>query len=326
MSKLGKLVSLPEHEHELKRHTVVYSESYNPEKDRGFYDHQIFAKTSEQKTRVIQCIQNCVLFKHLERESLEKIVEAMVEKSVEPQEIVIKQGDEGNYFYVIDFGVFEAFVIENGNEVITNVYENEGSFGELALMYNRPRAATVRARTAGKLWAMQRQTFRKIMVQSNFEKRKLYEKFIETVPMLKPLELFERMALADCLVPKYYKNGDFIIKQGDEANGMYFVEKGEVRVTMCEQQIKEISILGPGNYFGELALVTKKPRAATIIAIGEVKVAFLDVETFERLLGPCMDIMRRHIELYDIQVQHIFGKNLEDARFAREKSFRKLKK
>lgn len=83
-----------------------------------------------------------------------------------------------------------------------HTYENSGSFGELALLYNMPRAATIQAITDGSLWAMDRQTFRRILLKSAFKKRKMYEALIESVPMLKALQPYERMNLADALVPR----------------------------------------------------------------------------------------------------------------------------
>lgn len=68
-------------------------------------------------------------------------------------------------------------------------YNNAGSFGELALMYNMPRAATVTADNDGALWAMDRQTFRRIVLKSAYKKRKMYENLINSVPMLKTLEV-----------------------------------------------------------------------------------------------------------------------------------------
>jgi cAMP-dependent protein kinase regulator len=67
-------------------------------------------------------------------------------------------------------------------------YDNAGSFGELALMYNMPRAATVQAESEGSLWAMDRQTFRRIVLKNAYLKRKIYMSLIESVPMLKTLE------------------------------------------------------------------------------------------------------------------------------------------
>ena len=70
-----------------------------------------------------------------------------------------------------------------------HTYDNRGAFGELALLYNMPRAATVKAITSGTLWAMDRQTFRRILLKSAYKKRKMYENLINKVPMLKSLEV-----------------------------------------------------------------------------------------------------------------------------------------
>ena len=72
----------------------------------------------------------------------------MVEKKVQAGDVVIRQGDEGDNFYVVDDGQFEVFV----NEKKAVEIGPGGSFGELALMYNTPRAATVKALTDGVLW------------------------------------------------------------------------------------------------------------------------------------------------------------------------------
>lgn len=71
---------------------------------------------------------------------------------------VIKQGEVGEYFYVIESGEFA--VIVNGSEV--NTYQQQGSFGELALVYSRPRAATVLSRSDGMLWKLSRAAFRQV--------------------------------------------------------------------------------------------------------------------------------------------------------------------
>lgn len=138
-----------------------------------------------------------------------------------------------------------------------------------------PRAATIRAASDGRLWAMDRQTFRRILLKSAFKKRKMYEALIDSVPMLKSLQAYERMNLADALIPRTYSAGDQIIKQGDSADGMYFVEDGQLRITIIRENGQEVEIkkIGKGGYFGELALVTHKPRAASVYADQDVKLA-----------------------------------------------------
>lgn len=138
-----------------------------------------------------------------------------------------------------------------------------------------PRAATIKAASEGSLWAMDRQTFRRILLKSAFKKRKMYEYLIDSVPMLKALQTYERMNLADALVPKNYNAGERIIKQGDAADGMYFIEAGTVRITVLDDSGKEVEInrLSKGGYFGELALVTQRPRAASAYAVEDLKLA-----------------------------------------------------
>ncbi|XP_030388221.1 cAMP-dependent protein kinase type II regulatory subunit isoform X2 [Scaptodrosophila lebanonensis] len=279
------------------RRKSVFAETYDPEADDDDEGATaIFPKTDEQRARLVESVKNVLLFRSLEKEQMNQVLDAMFERRVEPGDFIIRQGDDGDNFYVIESGIFKVYI----NDKYISTYNNTGLFGELALLYNMPRAATVQAETSGLLWAMDRQTFRRILLKSAFRKRKMYEELLNNVPMLKALQNYERMNLADALISKTYENGQRIIKQGDEADGMYFIEEGTVSVRMDQDNSEiEISLLGKGQYFGELALVTHRPRAASVYAVGgPVKLAFLDVVCFERLLGKCSHLLERGISDY----------------------------
>jgi cAMP-dependent protein kinase regulator len=79
--------------------------------------------------------------------------------------------------------------LDDGTQKLIHTYHDKGSFGELALLYNQPRAATIQAASEGSLWALDRQTFRRIILKSAFKKRKMYESLIDCVPMLKTLQV-----------------------------------------------------------------------------------------------------------------------------------------
>lgn len=83
------------------------------------------------------------------------------------------------------------------------------------------------------------------------------------------------MNLADALIPRSFDKDSQIIKQGEAADGMYFIEEGTVSVRIQQEAggETEISVLGKGLYFGELALVTHRARAASVYAVDNVKVA-----------------------------------------------------
>ncbi|XP_026477143.1 cAMP-dependent protein kinase type II regulatory subunit-like [Ctenocephalides felis] len=300
------------------RRRSVFAETYDPAMDSD--EVAIYPKSEDQRKRLEQSVKGIILFRSLDGEQMNIVLDAMFEKRVHSGDYIIKQGDDGDNFYVVETGTFKAYVtnIPGEEPKLIHTYENSGSFGELALLYNMPRAATIQAITDGSLWAMDRCTFRRILLKTAFKKRKMYENLINSVPMLKCLQPYERMNLADALVSKEYKPEEQIIKQGDSADGMYFVEDGVVTITVHGDDGREIEVnkIIKGGYFGELALVTHRPRAASAYAHNNVKLAFLDVDAFERLLGPCMELMKRNFDDYEEQLLRIFGSktNISDLR------------
>ncbi len=209
-------------------------------------------------------------------------------------------GDDGDHFYVIDKGTYDVYVTKEGDlktkPIKIGEYNQKGSFGELALMYNQPRSATILATSDGILWVMGRQTFRKLVLKHAFRKRQLYEKFLKDLDILQSLTDYERSNVADALIPIDYYQNDIIIKQGDQGDRMFFIEDGQCDIYMNEKFHKS---LNKGDYFGELALLNHEPRSATVIAASsKVRLASLEVQSFERLLGPCMDLIHRNTSKY----------------------------
>ncbi|XP_070766173.1 protein kinase, cAMP-dependent, regulatory, type II, alpha A isoform X4 [Enoplosus armatus] len=249
------------------------------------------------------------------REQFSEVLDAMFELKVQPKDHVIDQGDDGDNFYVIERGVYDIAV----SGTCVGQYDNKGSFGELALMYNTPRAATIIATQEGALWGLDRATFRRLIVKNNAKKRRMYECFIESVPLLKSLEANERMKIVDVLGAKQFSDGERIITQGEKADCFYVVESGEVKIMMksktkadhADNAEVEITRCSRGQYFGELALVTNKPRAASAYAVGSVKLLVIDVQAFERLLGSCKEIMKRNIAHYEEQLVALFGSSMD---------------
>lgn len=304
----------PVYNNSLYRRKSVFAEAYNPEEDEGEETKVVHPKSDEQRSRLQSRVQTCLLFKALDDSQLGDVIDAMFEQKVEAGQFIIRQKQDGDFFYVVETGVYSA-LIETPDDDLKTVftYENEGNFGELALLYNMPRAASVRAETDGSLWALDRQTFRKIVLKSAFQKRKMYESFLENVSLLECLEKYERENIADALVSQAYSPGDIVVKQGDRGDGMYFVETGRLAVLkLMDGEEKEVNELHPGKYFGELALVNHAPRQATVVARDDVRVAFLDAVAFERLLGPCMGIMKRNEHQLKEMMRRTFGSKASD--------------
>merc|ERR1712110_378461 len=131
----------------------------------------------------------------------------------------IQQGDEGDNFYIIDQGEVEIYV---GGEKVLNIGEG-GSFGELALIYGTPRAATVKAASDVKLWGMGRDSYRRILMGSTIRKRKMYEEFLSKVSILENLDKWERLTVADALEAVSFEDGDVVVTQGESGNDFFII-------------------------------------------------------------------------------------------------------
>ncbi|KEY63803.1 hypothetical protein S7711_09513 [Stachybotrys chartarum IBT 7711] len=285
------------------RRTSVSAESLKPSADS--YDNwspPLHEKSAEQLDRLKRAIQGNFLFSHLEEEQSAQILGALVEKPIPAKGIkVIVQGDAGDFFYIVEKGSFDVFVNPSGalqpgldgmGTQVGNIQAG-GSFGELALMYNAPRAATVISAEAGStLWALDRLTFRRILMESTFARRRMYESFLEEVPLLSTLTPYERSKIADALETQKFAPGDVIIKEGDPGSSFYLLESGEADAYKGDTDNKVLHYT-KGDFFGELALLNDAPRAASIVASSDVKVASLGKDAFQRLLGPVEGILRR---------------------------------
>uniref|UniRef100_A0AAR2ITT7 cAMP-dependent protein kinase type II regulatory subunit n=1 Tax=Pygocentrus nattereri TaxID=42514 RepID=A0AAR2ITT7_PYGNA len=292
----------------------ISAETYNPDdEDEELREPRIVhPKTDEQRQRLQEACKHILLFKNLDAEQMSQVLDAMFERRVEVGELIIEQDDDGDNFYVIERGTFSIYMKVDGLERLVGTYNNRGSFGELALMYNTQRAATIITTSAGALWCLDRMTFRRIIVRNNAKKRKLYEAFVESVPLLESLQSVERMKVVDVLGCQTYSDGERIIAQGDSADCFYIVESGQVRIVLNKKGAEtEIAVCSRGQYFGELALITNKPRAASAYAVGTVKCLVMDVQAFERLLGPCKDIMKRNIANYEEQLARLFERDVD---------------
>ncbi|KAI9321490.1 camp-dependent protein kinase regulatory subunit [Dichotomocladium elegans] len=294
------LAGIPPPSYNRDRRTSVSAESMAPSQGRD-YVKQVIPKNQDQCDRIRSSVGNNFLFKNLDEEQYQDVVNAMAEKSVSLGQTVIEQGAVGDYFYVVESGTFDCYISKGGappNKVTS--YEAGGSFGELALMYNAPRAATIIATSDAVLWALDRVTFRTILMENTSRKRRMYESFLEEVPLLKSLEPYERHKIADALDTVYFDAGETVVHEGDVGDRFYIIESGDAGVYRkgSDGVQQEVNALGRGNYFGELALLNDSPRAATVIARGRLKCATLGKKAFTRLLGPVLEILKRNSENY----------------------------
>jgi len=101
-------------------------------------------------------------------------------------------------------------------------------------------------------------------------RRKRYDDFIQTVPLLQHLDAHERGLVADAFKEKDLEDGEAALTEGESVNNLYIVQEG----TMQGGDDADAVHFGPGEFFGELALVLDEPIEMTVSSLGETFVWF----------------------------------------------------
>lgn len=158
----------------------------------GSFQSARFPKSPYVKGTIRQALMSNFVFSTLTPSEMEEFVDYMKQEKFEGGSDVIKQGEPGDYFYVVESGSFTYFV--DGKPV--GKAHPGNSFGELALMYNSPRAATVRADSDSVVWSLNRMTFRTILANATNNDSQKVKNSLRKVELLKDLEDAQLESLA----------------------------------------------------------------------------------------------------------------------------------
>ena len=138
-----------------------------------------------------------------------------------------------------------------------NVKERGDVFGEVSLMYNCPRTATVASTTDATVWVLERDVFRHYVQQAAEGEVGQIELFLNSVPLLNPLSREAKAKLVDAFSEETFGAGATVIREGDPGDKFYVVKGGEAAVP---QAGKEVNRLFKADFFGERALLVNEPR------------------------------------------------------------------
>ncbi|XP_038143488.1 cGMP-dependent protein kinase 2 [Cyprinodon tularosa] len=247
-------------------------------------------KTSSETNLIIKAIQKNDFLSRLDDEQISMMVDLLRSSQFKPGEEVIKEGSEGDSMYIVAAG--ELMVTQSGRDLRS--LTTGDVFGELAILYNCKRTATVKAKTPVHLWCMERQTYRTIITNKSKKKREELMGFLKTSRTLKDLNDAQLSKIIDSMEEVKFQDKDVIVREGTEGNTFYIILKGEVLVTKnVNGHQKQIRRMGKGEHFGEQALIREILRTATCTADGPVTCFSMDKEVFEETIPV------EHLELFD---------------------------
>ncbi|KAJ0401403.1 hypothetical protein P43SY_000046 [Pythium insidiosum] len=241
-----------------KKREVVYSKGLDLSGDASSVMKRPSESKTEETARLLRKALQDVLFAGSSDEELDKVLLVMKRLSISVDEEVIRQGDSGDKFYVIQSGTLEVSV----NTAVVGSLGPGDHFGELALIYDA--------------------------------------KWLRQVEILASLSQRQLALLAGVLKPVTFQDKELIIRQGDVGDTFYIVEEGTLSCRVDGpggrkgRDGMEIASFGPGDYFGEMALLSDMPRNASIVAQGPVKCLSLGRQEFDTMLGPLTDVLDRN--------------------------------
>ncbi|CAN0440529.1 unnamed protein product [Lampetra planeri] len=234
--------------------------------------------------------------RRLEDGRVTRMVECMYERAYSPEQAVVREGEAGNHLYVLAEGVVE---MQQRGTCLGHMHPGT-VFGELAILYNCKRTATVKAVTAVRVWVLDRLTFQAIVIREEQARHQEHVCFLRSVSLLRQLPEEKLARIVDCMEVESYVKGEYIIRQGEEGSTFFIIARGSVRVTQAEEgrdEPRDIEVLGVGRYFGEKALISKDVRSANIIAADDaVECLVIDHQTFVQTVGT-MEELQEYVAL-----------------------------
>lgn len=278
-----------------KRRGDIFDESIQPSSSElKSFDQALVEKTEAQEILLSSALENNILFRDLTEDQLKLILNALTSADVEEGTELISQGDTGNVFYIVEEGRFSFEV----NEEEVGTCGAGDSFGELALLYNCPRAATVRCLADATVWCLERSHFRHIIAGNEAKKQQDIRKALRRVSLLEQLSEEQVNRVSDAVETVRFKAGETILRKGDEGSVFFMIKNGQVKCTRAgSRQSSYDIILSEGEYFGERALLMDEPRAANVIAITDVECLVLDRDAFLGILGPLRKVLDTNLGL-----------------------------
>lgn len=212
-------------------------------------------------------------------------------------EVVFKQNDYSNSFFSILGGAVQIQVETKDAETAVFQLPAGNFFGEMGLLSGRRRSGTVIAQENCVLIETPRRSMLKLLNSATGVRRKLDEVSLKRVVrscLDKSLPDDELENLVQAAKFKLYSVGETLFNEGDQADGLYMIRRGSVTVSrMVAGKEVVLAYVSAGNYVGEMALVSNKPRSATVRAAAPCEVVLLEAERVSALIARNAEIRSR---------------------------------
>ena len=262
-------------------------------------------KTAKDYELISKSLSSSFLFNSLSEESMMSIIEEFKLYKFSSRTTVFNQGLYGQNFFIISSGRVEVIV----NSAVKRILTKGEYFGELALLHDSTRTASIKTIEQSYFWTLTRNSFKKIIISLNSKKFEDNEKFIKNVELFASFSQSQKDIILSLMVTQDFNDGEKIVLEGDPGDLLYIIQRGTV---ICSKEGKDIRRLEKGDFFGEQALIYNTTRTATVTAIGRCT-----------LLSLCRQDL---VSAFGSHLQHIIYKNTLIISIEKSKAFKSLSK
>lgn len=271
------------------------------------YERPVFYKSKSEKVSIDKVLEKLFIFNSLDKKDREHVFDAFEKVFVAKNKTIYKEGEVGDYFYVIEEGIVD--ITEQGSKV--NSAREGACFGETALIYSSPRPQTCISRNTCTLWRLDQKTYHQLLANNAMENDNVKRKLLEKVSFLESVTNTDLQKIASLASLIKIPEGETIIRKGDEDNkDFYIIHKGHVKVVNIVSGGKKFDdqTLGPGEYFGEMAILRDQPRTADVIVSEDSVLLTISKEVFMTVMGPLKKLLIRANDLRRLKAMPHFTK------------------
>jgi cGMP-dependent protein kinase len=240
----------------------------------------------------------------LDQETITAMTSLMWKETIQNATVILREGDlNADYFYVVNSGEFEVTKVQGAQSATQAIGQSSSiaklgagkSFGELALLYFAPRAATITAIQESTVFVLARQQFKDIITKAQKDTAGTYVAYLNKVKVLDPLKESEKKQLAEALTDFAFAKNDNIFEQGEAGALFYILIDGTVSVITDGKEVAKLTATkSEAQFFGEAALSSSEKRKATIQVTSDTATTLaVDKKSFDMLLGSLDELTKR---------------------------------
>lgn len=244
--------------------------------------------------QLVPFLRNASLFSPLDDDSCARLADQMELRRFSIGETVFSEGDAGNDAWLVFSGRVRVLKLSDTGHPVTLATQNVGEvFGEQAILNDAPRSATVRAAEDSVLFRIERTVFENVLASvprvrryfEEFMQERAIRDFLRTATVLETLKPKDITGLLDRLEPREFPTDATIIQEGEQADLLFIIRSGHVRVVQKNGDSRErlLRTLGEGDCFGEWALIEDRTRTASVIATEPTRCFALSRNDFDQL-------------------------------------------